>query len=777
MFSVILLTIAGLLLEAGAAYCLYLIIARQVPGLLYRILLTWVFWQVLNTLAALATWFAFRDDFTLLYFYMLFIGFVSPFVVWILVGKRRAPSLSLKETEVLSGGEKSFLYSFGFLSIILLAATLRHGFMPMWGNVDMANQCSTINAFHAKMLPNWEHTVPHVVQASPALAQSVRNWGYSFGYNFLVALFSRLTFIETIYVLNISSCLNLALWLSAPLLFVEWKKTKVWTVLYWVGIVFGTSQWYSAVERGWLTSIYSIGQCLIVLACIFHMVKHREKSGALLYTGIGLGAFMVANAHPYNYPIFFLSVLLVAVFSGNFRFGRRILRAVLYGVISLIGLLPLYMETAFKIIFDRAFGFITQGNLAGLLTIRNFEMQTSVAAPMWLGIAGILAGLVVVLLLVRSVKKVYIVGISAVATVVLLYAVYGSGGYIYQKAVLIAPPLFLLFGLHLVHDIWQLAYNKWLKSRSKTGKIEMYVVAPLLIAAMLLTGQISINRGIANMQDQFLDVKPMIEPEYYRAAKLIGDNIAKEGNRNPVNFRTLDGARKMFLARIVRQDDLAQWVPGLDYYAVEPTSYEKLIQYVDMAPDGRRPAWEAGMYLVHDARERDWPGFDTLSRLMADVAPVYEENDIAVTRMRLHPGVESAHIPLAGGVVPVPIQRTNARTRFLEDFGQGTMASTAEAPAVLGMDNPLSDTGGDLLFLFNGMVRSPGRVTLTIKDAYGQEITHAILPAMDGLTTVVIPRDDMDRDAARFELVMDTGDVPASVILQWLRVYAIPDGQ
>lgn len=776
MFSVILLTILGWLLEAGVAYCLYRVIARQIPALLYRILLTWVFLQVLNTLASLTTWFVFQDNFSLLLFYVLLAVLCIPFALWAFLGRHNG---RMEVSEPLTANEKSFLYSFGILFVILFLSTARNGFMPQWGNVDMANQVNVINAFHAKMLPDWNYAYPHVVQAASVLREATSMWGYIFGYNFLTALISRLTFAETIYVLNITTCFNMALWLSVPLLLVDWKKTKTWTLLYWILILFAVSEWYSAVERGWLSSIYSLGQCVIVLAGIFYLNRLGEKRSALFYVSIGIGSFMVANAHPYNYPIFFLSIVLMALFSGERKTGRKILRALLYGAISVFSLLPLWMENEFKAVFSQIFGFIFSGDFAGLLTIRDFDMITSASAPVWIGIVGMLAGVTVVLFVVRTVKRSYIVGISAVATVVALYAVYGSNGYLYQKEFILTPPLFFLLALHLIHDVWLLIYDKWIAGRTKTasGKWQAYVLAPVLIAALLLTGQIDIGNGITRIQDRIINTKPMIEPEYYQASKLIADRIWEQGGKGLVNFRTVNGARKMFLSRIVREDDLAQLIPALDYFAVEPTSYEKLIQYVDMAREDQRTDWETGMYLVHDARESSWPGFATLSRLMADEETVYRSGDIAVTKMRLSPDIRSAYIPLAGGVVPVRIERTNTRTRYIEGFGQGTAASAAGAPAVIGLANPLADAPGDLLFLFRGNVREPGRITLRLKDAYGREITHSILPALDELTTVLIPQEDLNRGVARFEIMMEPGGNTDDAVLQWMRVYAIPAGE
>lgn len=777
MLSVILLTIAGWLLEAGIAYSLYRVIERRIPALLYRVLLVGVFWQVLNTLAALTTWFLFKEGFTLLLFYGLLAVLGIPFALWAIVGGRRKPALPVKES--LTVNEKVFLINFGVLFLVLFLSTARYGFMPMWGNVDMANQYNAINAFHAKMLPGWQYPIPFVVKAAPALRSATNMWGYVFGYNFLTALISRLTFIETIYLLNVTTCFNMALWLSAPLLLVEWKNTKVWTVLYWVWVAFSVQDWYSAVDRGWLTSIYSLGQCVIVLACVFYMNRLDGKNGLLFYLGIGIGSFMVANAHPYNYPIFFLSVLLMALFSGERNIGKKLLRALLYGSISIISLLPLCMENAFWWEFKRIFGFLFSGDFAGLLTIRNFQMLTTVKAPMWIGIGAMIAGIVVVLLLVRSVKKSYIVGISAVATVVALYAVYGSGGYLYQKEAILTPPLFFMLGLHLIHDLWQLVYQKWLKGRLRMGSeaVQSYVVAPLLIVALLAAGQIDFATGITHIQERFIDSKPMIEPAYYRASKIVADRLSAQGGKGLVNFRTLDGARKMFLARIVREDDLAQSIPDLDYYAVEATTFEKIIQYIDMTPDDKRPAWEEGWYLVHDGQEKNWPGYDILSLLMTEEEQVYSEDGIAVTRMQLRPDVRSVYYPLAGGVPPVRIRRTNANMRYMEDFGYGTMASTVDTPAVLGMDNLLVDTSGDLLFLLQGKCGAPGRVTLRILDADGNEVAHSILPAFDGLAAVTIPEDALAQGAARFELVLTPGNIPASAVLQWMRVYAIPGGE
>ena len=779
MFSVIVLTILGWLLEAGAAYCLYRIIARQIPALLYRVLLTWVFWQVLNTLAALTTWFAFHEEFSLLLFYVLFIVFCIPFALWAFWGKQReGAGVSAKEPP--TANEKTFLISFGVLFLVLFLSTARHGFMPQWGNVDMGNQFNAINAFHAKMLPNWEYAYPHVIQAASALRSATNMWGYAFGYNFLVALISRLTFVETIYMLNITSCFNMALWLSAPLLLVEWKKPRVWTALYWLWLLLSVSEWYSAVDRGWLTSIYSLGQCVIVLACIFYMNRQVVQNRTLFYVSIGIGSFMVANAHPYNYPIFFLSVLLMALFSGERKFGKRIRRAVLYGAISVLSLVPLVMENAFWWEFKRIFGFIFSGNFAGLLTIRDFEMLTTAQAPMWLGIIGMLAGIAVVLLLVRSVKRSYIVGISAVATVVGLYAAYGSGGYLYQKAAFLAPPLFFLLALHLIHDVWQLVYDKWIAGRTgiPSGKWQAYVLAPVLIAALLLTGQADLDKGVTRIQDRLIDVKPMIEPEYYRASKAVTNMLKEQGGRGLVNFRSLDGARKMFLSRIVRTDDMAQSIPDLDYYAVEPTSYDKLLQYAGMASEDQRLGWETGLYLVHDAQDIDWPAFDTLSLLLAETEQVFADGDIAVTRLRLSEDVRFSYIPLAGGVVPVPIERVNTRTFFNEDdLTQETVARIPGEPASFSMDNPLAGTGGDLIFLVDGTAEDPGRITLRIQDAYGREITHSILPALDELTTMLIPQEDLNRGVARFEIMMEPGGNTDDAVLQWMRVYAIPAGE
>lgn len=779
MFTMILLTILGWLLEAGAAYCLYRIIARQIPALLYRILLTWVFWQVLNTLAALTTWFIFQANFSLLLFYVLFIVFCVPFVLWAFLGKRReGAAVSAKEPP--TANEKTFLLSFGILFLILFLSTARHGFMPQWGNVDMANQFNAINSFHANMLPDWTYAYPYVIQAGSVLQTAPGMWGYIFGYNFLTALLSRLTFVETIYMLNITTCFNMALWLSAPLLLVEWKKARVWTVLYWVWLLLSVNNWYSAVDRGWLTSIYSLGQCLIVLTCIFYTNRHSGKNRALFYVSMGIGSFMVANAHPYNYPIFFLSVLLMALFSGEQRLGRRIRRALGYGAISMLALAPLMMQSAFKKVFQSIFGYITSGDFAGLLTIRNFEMLTSAKAPMWLGIIGMLIGIAVVLFLVRSVKRSYIVGISAVATVVGLYAVYGSNGYLYQKAAFLAPPLFFLLALHLIHDVWQLVYDKWIAGRTKipSGKWQAYVLAPVLISALLLTGQADLDRGITRIQDRLIDVKPMIEPEYYRASKVVANNLKNQGGRGLVNFRSLDGARKMFLSRIVRADDMAQSIPDLDYFAVESTSYDKLIQYVDMASEDQRLDWETGVYLVHDTQDINWPAFDTLSMLLAEEAQVFSSGDIAVTRLRLSEDVRSSYIPLAGGVIPVRVERVNTRTFFNEDdLVQETMARIPGEPGLLSMDNPLTGISGDMLFLIDGTVNDPGRVTLRIQDAYGREIAHRILSVFDGLMSVVIPREELGQGAARIELDMEPGDAPDSVALRWMRVYAVPGGE
>jgi|GEM_PF-4785633 len=779
MFTAIILTILGWLLEAGTAYCLYRIIARRTPSMLYRILLTWVFWQVLNTLAALTTWFVFQENFSLLLFYVLLIVLSSPFALWLFLGKRRE-RVEASVRDPISVNEKSFLISLGVLFLVFFLSTARHGFMPQWGNVDMANQYNAINAFHAKMLPNWNYSYPYVVKAAPVLWEATTMWGYIFGYNFLTALISRLTFAETIYVLNITSCFNMALWLSAPLLLTEWKKVKIWTGLYWVWVLLTVSEWYSAVDRGWLTSIYSLGQCVIVLACIFYLSRREGKRGALFYLSIGIGSFMVANAHPYNYPIFFLSVILMALFSGEQRIGKRILRALGYGAISILSLAPLMMQSAFKKVFQVIFGYIGNGNFAGLLTIRDFEMLTTAKAPMWLGIIGMLIGLAVVLLLVRSVKKSYIVGISAVATVVGLYAAYGSGGYLYQKAAFLAPPLFFLLALHLIHDVWQLIYEKWIAGRTKISseKYQTYLLAPVLIAALLLTGQIGLSTGITRIQDRFIDVKPMIEPEYYQASKVVTNELRGQGGKGLVNFRTLDGARKMFLSRIVRADDLAQSIPDLDYYAVEPTSYDALIQYVDMASEEQRLDWETGVFLVHDAQERQWPGFSTLSMFLSENEQVFTDGDLAVTKMRLREDVRTSFIPLAGGVLPVRVDRINTRTYYNKDeLKQETVVRTLGEPASLSMDNPLSGIEGDLLFLIDGAADDLGRITFRLTDSSGREIAYSVLSAFDGLTQIVIPREDLATGAARIDLGMEPGDDPDSTVLRGIRVYAVPDGE
>lgn len=773
MFAVILLTVMGWILEAGLAYSLYRVIAKRLPAMLYRILLTWVIFQVVNSLAALTTWFAFGDDFSLLLFYLILTAFACPFALWAFFDRRREP-IALKDA--LANSEKSFLISFGILFLALFLSTARYGFMPQWGNVDMANQVNAINAFHAKMLPGWIGRTPFVVQAAPVLGEAIGLWGYIFGYNFLTALLARLTFTETIYILNLTSSLNMALWLSAPLLLTDWKKAKVWTILYWLWIVFSVSGWYSAVDRGWLTSIYSIGQCVVVLACLFYMVKQGVKSRALLYVSIGLGSFMVANAHPYNYPIFLLSVVLMALFSGEKKYGKRLLRALGYGAVGVVMLAPLIMQSAFEKVANDIFGFISTGDLAGILSIRDFKMLTSAKAPMWLGVAGMLAAVAVVLILVRTVRKSYIVGISAVATVLGLYAVYGSGGYLYQKESFLAPPLFFMFALQLICDLWQLVYHKWIEKKAKhsCGRWETYVVIPVLIASLLISGQIDLQKGITHIRERFIDVQPMIEPAYYGAAKAISVRDADQGGRGPVNFRPLDGARKMFLSRIVREDDLSQLIPALPYYAVESTSYGQIIQFISMTPDEEISEWEDGWYLVHDTQERGWPGYRAMASLMSGEERIFTSGNIAVTEMWLDPEMRFSYIPLAGGVVPVRVERTNTKTIYIEGFGQGTMACTTDAPAVLGMENPLKDIPGDLLLFFRGSVTAPGRITVRILDADGMELAYRILPEFRGMTTLQIPAETLTGGAARFEIVMEPGNISSSAVMQWMCVFAIP---
>lgn len=778
MVASILLTIAGWLIEAGVTYCLYRVVARRLPALLYRVLLTWVFLQVINSLAALTTWFIFEDNLSLLTFYLVFIVFTCPFAFWAFFDKRRTvPFLGKKES--ITGNEKFFLYSFGILFLVLLIASVRNGFMPMWGNVDMANHTNMINAFHAKLMQGWTADAPFIVQASAAMREGIYNWGYCFGYNFLTALISRLTFIPTIYLINITTCFNMALWLSAPLLLTEWKKARIWAILYWVWIAFSTSEWYGAVDRGWLTSIYSIGQCVIILATLFYIHRQEDRSPALLYVSIGLGSFMVANAHPYNYPIFLLSVIMIALFTGERRFGKRILRALRYGCISLVMLLPLLMESAFKNVGQQIWEKVSSGDFAALLKIRDFDMLTSAKAPVWLGVAGAIVGIAVVLIVVRSVKKSYIVGISTVITVVGLYAVYGGGGYLYQKEAFLAPPLFFMLALQIIYDIWQLVYHKWCikNARHDTVQWQSYVVVPILIAALIATDQINLTAGFAQIQDRFVHVEPMAEPDTYQAAKVLSGIIVEENRANqcPINFRELDGARKMFCARITRQDDLAQEAPGLPYYAVEPTSYEQLIQYIDMTPVKKKANWETGWYLVHDKQEEAWPGYRTLMALMSGAEYVYASGDTVVTRMQLKKDVESAYIPFVSGYREVHIERTNLSAVQNKELGWVAVPAAIESPAMMAMDNPLEDTDGDLLFLFRGAVVDQGSVTLRIKNGYGVETAHSVLPSFSGMVSVTIPREDVAQGAACIEIEIGPGNIQAPALLQWVRIYSIPD--
>lgn len=569
----------------------------------------------LNSIVGITSYYIKGEDFNIIHINIIFM--IYNLLLYILLRKNKFFNSRINSVNKVTKSEKYFLIIFSCIFAILFLST-QCSFMPIWGNVDEANHYYFINTFHQRLFINSKFNDIFVAlnpKNSQLYAMEIFRYSYLFGYHFICAIISKITFIDTIYILHFSLCIIMASYLAAPILLCGNRKKII--ILYIILLVLGSDKWYSMIATGYDAQLYAIMLCMVLLVFIAEVLRLEEENKFVWYFIIPINVLGVLNAYSLVGGILISWLILILIIKRKFK-------ALGINIIYLLFLIPIpAISNQIKNLF-----FSENVVLDEALTVKYNEV------PIIIIIISIYIIFAITNYIIRNKIKdnykecFYLV---TMVWIIITYFILGKDNYTSYKTYIMSFPIILLACIE----------SSYLYITNKRFRQEGIFI--LVSIVLVLTNILSLN--ITNLKN-IVNAKPMIEKGEYSCIKYLINNYEDDTN---VEYINTDGPTNFLMYSLVRKYSITSQIEeeSRNMFFKDTRNYSDLYNYI--SDDIKGFELENGkvfLTLSNKNNKRNYISNKKYEYLIENNEVLYSKDDWQVKKYTLNTNIDQQNIGL-----------------------------------------------------------------------------------------------------------------------------------
>ena len=220
--------------------------------------ITCIVWMSLNSFMGAIIYIIFGTGFNLMHILVA----LALYDTLLLAFDKKIKKMTWVKVKIFNDKKINIVFCVGTVLFFLVLIMSTNGtFMPIFGNVDEIVHYEFINGLNQKMW--FEPQEVDVITRNMRLYDYciAERASYTFGYHYIIASLSKLTFIDSIYLIHIVKCLIMAIALNIFLLLlknVSNKKRMFCIIIYYVFIIGSVKYWYLYFSSGFSAQLFSI---------------------------------------------------------------------------------------------------------------------------------------------------------------------------------------------------------------------------------------------------------------------------------------------------------------------------------------------------------------------------------------------------------------------------------------------------------------------------------------------------------------------------------------
>lgn len=483
-------------------------------------ILSFITWLSLNSFLGLTVSFIWQKEFNLFHFLIVYATFLFIFSIIFL---KKIKNLNEQPSKLLinRGSRNIFLISSLILFLILFFSTNNN--MPIYGNVDdSAHYEMSLMMYERIFFTIKEANIfSKAIYTDMAIPFNNTRYSYIFGYHYISAILSKITFIEIIYIHHILRCLFMTFIITIPVLFLQAKdKIKFKdTIFYFVMLLFTIPKWYFFISHGFTAQLYSVLLLFIYILYDKIFCSH-VKNKYMDYFVMPFIVFSVLNAYILTGALLLFYIIIKCILVKDFK---KLFINLLFSSYILY-ILPIRNQISY-FLFGK--GNIDEAIVAG----------TSVGAP------NIVLIIIFAAVLLFNIFEIYKrkksdnsiklnFSIIYIICILLVYFFYDKSGYIMLKIIITAFPLIIYDFSNMLNKLFK---KILLKFSHITHKKKDSIKFPLILSFIGL--ELVLSFYICNIKDfesfksfvpdnfaSIIQAEPAISKDTYEAVKYINQN-------------------------------------------------------------------------------------------------------------------------------------------------------------------------------------------------------------------------------------------------------------
>lgn len=482
--------------------CCYCLVNKYLVSKFSRFVVTIVVWLVINNFTGAALFSVFKQNIGIIYIIVvMFIESVGLFLYIKNISKKEIYKyLFWNDAESITIFSIIALCMFVFFFFVLTRCT----FMPIYGNVDEIVHYDCVNTILQKMWINPSKVDYLSVATQNDYCNINERASYIWGYHYVVAIISKLVYIDTIYITHFVRSLMMTLMLSFPVLILGKTKNKVFAYIFYFAILIGTIPcWFLFLTSGYTAQMYSIVFIEISIILFSELKIFSERT----YPAINIFCASLIWATLNGYLLTGLVLLIYYIFNCLLSERWKNLISVFVAIVPIM----LYPSMRTQIS-----AFFTKGE-------HRDEALTAPYAGVkclnWYIIILFILIAVLYVIIKMYVEKQRTVGISAVTAVILLvFWIFGNReGYIIYKC-FFSMYLFVILDFIILVDLASTRINCIYIRKMLTGLIGVITIIYLIYGCRII--------DYKNIRNAFDTDEPMLTAELYDCVKFISKDIS-----------------------------------------------------------------------------------------------------------------------------------------------------------------------------------------------------------------------------------------------------------